>query len=243
MKVKKTNNFMVMFGSIFLIVGLITILSGVGMFVSFLSFKSTAVETQAVITDIETVKTRNNGKTKISYSVFIEYTFEGMQYDNMLGYYSSGMHKGQVVKIYVDPESPNNIRSNSLLAEILMIVLGLPFTIFGMCFVVSSIRKAATKKRLLCDGEQMIGTITYVALDKSVRINGRYPYKAEVEVIDPMTGEKYLYSSEGIMQDITWLTGESVTVYVDAADRSCYYVDIVAAIETSTAKNRIYDYR
>lgn len=234
---------MVMFGSIFLIVGLITILSGVGMFVSFLSFKSTAVETQAVITDIETVKTRNNGKTKISYSVFIEYTFEGMQYDNMLGYYSSGMHKGQVVKIYVDPESPNNIRSNSLLAEILMIVLGLPFTILGMCFVVSSIRKAATKKRLLRDGEQMIGTITYVALDKSVRINGKHPYKAEVEVIDPMTGEKYLYSSEGIMQDITWLTGESVTVYVDAADRSCYYVDIIATIETSTAKNRIYDYR
>lgn len=243
MKVKNTNNFMVMFGSIFLIVGLITVLSGIGMFVSFLSFKSTAAETQAVITDIETIKTRNNGKTKISYSVFIEYTFEGVQYDNMLGYYSSGMHKGQVVKIYVDPESPTNIRSNSLLAEILMIVMGLPFAIVGMCFVISSIRKTATKKRLLLEGEQMSGTITLVAMDRSLRINGKHPYKAEVEVIDPMTGEKYLYSSEGIMQDITWLTGESVTVYVDAADRSRYYVDIVAAMETSTSGSRIHDYR
>lgn len=243
MKVKKTNGFMVMFGSIFLIVGLITILSGIGMFVSFLSFKSTAVETQAVITDIETSKTRSNGKTNISHTVFIAYTFEGMQYDNMLGYYSSGMREGQAIKIYVDPESPTNIRSNSLMAEILMIVVGLPFTILGMGFVVSTVRKAKVKKKLVRDGEKMIGFITGVVLDRSLRINGKHPYKAEVEVIDPMTGEKYLYSSEGILQDITWLTGESVTVYVDAADKSRYYVDIVAAMENTAATNRIHDYR
>lgn len=243
MKVKKTNGFMVMLGSIFLIVGLITMLSGIGMFVSFLSFKSTAVETQAVITDIETAKTRNNGKTNISHTVFIAYTFEGMQYDNMLGYYSSGMREGQEIKIYVDPESPTNIRSNSLMAEILMIVMGLPFTILGMGFVVSTVRKAAAKKKLMRDGEKMIGFITGVVLDRSLQINGKHPYKAEVEVIDPMTGEKYLYSSEGILQNITWLTGESVTVYVDAADKSRYYVDIVAAMENTAATNRIHDYR
>lgn len=243
MKIKHTGISFIIFGAVFLSVGLLTIGIGIGMFASYQSFKRTAVETDAIITDIDVYRRSSGGESKTSRIVWIRYGFDGEEYENTLGYYSSGMRKGDSVKIYVNPDNPSDIKANSILAEIILILMGLPFSAVGGGFIISSVKKSILKKSLLTDGEQMSGIITNVYPDTSIKINGRNPFKADCKVVDPYSGETYLYSSEGVMNDISCLVGASVTVYVDRGDRSRYYVDIESAAADCAAENKIYDYR
>ncbi|MDE6600448.1 MAG: hypothetical protein K2K34_10270, partial [Oscillospiraceae bacterium] len=55
-----------------------------------------------------------------------------------------------------------------------------------------------------------------------------HPYRADCEVFDPNSGERYLYRSENTMEDISDLVGTSVVVYADRDNRKKYYVDIAS---------------
>lgn len=120
---------------------------------------------------------------------------------------------------------------------------GMIFAAVGAAFLLSVIVKAVRKKRLMANGDQLTGIITAVNINFSVTINGCHPYRADCEVFDPISGERYLYRSEDIMEDISWLVGTSVTVYADRGNRKKYYVDIASPAESYREENKIHDYR
>lgn len=138
--------------------------------------------------------------------------------------------------LFMDPSVDDSSRY-------IMIGCGAVFAAVGAAFLLSVILKAVRRKRLMANGDQLTGIITAVNINFSVTINGRHPYRADCEVFDPNNGERYLYRSEDIMEDISWLVGNSVTVYADRDNRRKYYVDIASPAESYRSENNIHDYR
>ncbi len=120
---------------------------------------------------------------------------------------------------------------------------GALFTILGAAFLLWVLLKLVRRKKLIESGEQLTGVITAVRLNMSVTVNGVHPYRAECEVVDHYSGERYLYSSDNTMEDISALIGMSVTVYADQNDRKKYYVDIDSLINRYNYDASVHDYR
>lgn len=109
--------------------------------------------------------------------------------------------------------------------------IGLLFLLIGLPLLNIATRKRKKRQQAIETGVRAEGIIKGVERNYNVRINGMHPFRAECELIDPVTGEIYLYSSENVAKNISYLIGSRVTVYYDPDDRSAYYVDIDSAEE------------
>ena len=138
--------------------------------------------------------------------------------------------------LFMDP-------SDDDVSKYILLGFGAIFAIVGASLLLSVIVKAVRRKRLMANGDQLTGIITAVNINFYVTINGHHPYRADCEVFDPNSGERYIYKSENTMEDISWLVGMSVTVYADPVNRKKYYVDIDSPAESYREENNIHDYR
>ncbi len=232
-------------GIIFIIMGLIFFFVCLFITIDTKKFAETAQETTALITDVEKTRVRRNGKYRTDYDVYVQYTVDGNTYNEELNGSSSLMSEGERITVYYDPANPRDVRkSKSAGVQGFAMIFSLVFVVVGVAVGVVPAVKLSKRKKLKETGEQVTGIITDIILDRSVRINKRHPYKAQCEVVDPVTNEKYLYSSEGVMSDIRHLQGQLVTVYYDPADRSKYYVDLDSVDENTIASGpAVHDFR
>lgn len=222
-------------GIFFAVIGIIILIFGTSAVEEANAFAERANETTAEVIEVNTYKTRDSRKREaIRYTTYVEYTVEGQKYVSDISSLSRYGSVGEQVLIYYDPLNPSEIKTKLNTADVTFIVVfGLSFSGIGAAIALVPTIKAHKKRKLKETGEMATGIITSVVIDRSVRINRRSPYKAHCEVIDPHTDEKYLYSSEGVMEDIRYLQGMQVTVYYDPADRSRYFVDLDSAAENA----------
>lgn len=81
-------------------------------------------KTTAVITQIES--DYDVAIEQYDYTVYVKYTIDGIEYENVLGSYLQGYKEGKEVEIYYSPTNPNDILAAS------------PFTIY-MSFVIAGV--------------------------------------------------------------------------------------------------------
>ncbi len=242
MKVKDTKNFFIIFGTIFFITGMMFAFVGIMQMISFNAFKERAETVEAEITYIDRSR-RSRSSSSTHTDVFVSYIVDGQKYERDLNYYTAGMHVGDTIEIYVDPENPSHIEADAALMDVIFMIVGGVFAFIGGCFIVINVKKTVRRKRLIIDGEQLSAVVTSVYCNNNVKINGRHPYRAECEYTDPYSGEKYLFSSDNVMSDISGLEGYTVTVYADRNDRSKYYIDMNELTDRYNEENKIHDYR
>lgn len=242
---KKAANTVSIIGAVFLIVGVFFIILGFVLFASAKKFQETAEQTTAVITRIDTYRSRTaGGDHTTEHDVYIEYIVDGVEYNAQLDTYNSSMYEGKEIEVYYDPDNPKNVKGGGSGLLLIMSAIGAVFAVIGGSFVINDAKKRANMKMLLENGEVMTGVITNIVMDMSISINGVHPYKAECEVTDPYTGEKYLYCSDSVMEDISYMEGAEVTVYVDRDDRSKNYIDLdTVTVNSEYGESRIHDFR
>ena len=100
---------------IFLGIGMLVMVIGIFIMIFFLKFTWTAVEVDAVITDKKSYMTYNSeGDVVYEYDVFVEYVYEG--YTHEVKVHSNTFNKkvGDTVVLYVNPDSPRDVRVKSL---------------------------------------------------------------------------------------------------------------------------------
>lgn len=225
---KSTESVFSFIGILFALIGTVFLIAGIIAFDQSQKFFSRSVQTDAVITQIKTERYRSNGKYRTRHNVWVEYTVDGEQYEQLINYYNSNMCKGDIITIDFDPENPSKImsRSGSNLVFMIIIPMGGLFLILGLILVFRNVISGSKKKKLIENGERFSGVITNVMINNNLTINNRHPYKAECEVSDPYSGEKIVYRSDNIMDDISYLIGREVNIYVDSSNKNNYYVDI-----------------
>ena len=202
-------------------------------------FAKTAQKVQAVVTDVQRHTTRRRGKTKVNYDVYVQYTVNGNTYQEELNGGNGSMREGQAITVYYDPMNPRDVRkslkNNGMIFAMIFVAA---IALIGGYTGIKPVIQSAKLKKLKKTGAQIIAKVTHITEDRSVTINRsrnnrnievRYPNKAECEAFDPVTGEKYIFSSEAYVSDLQHLVGQLVTVYYDPNDRSRHYVDLNSA--------------
>ena len=231
-------------GMVFVIAGLLFLVIFIFIVVENNNFMETAKETTAVVTEVRKERVRRNGKYRTDYDVYVYYEVDGVAYNQEINGGNASMKKGQKLVVYYNPENPRDVRSGGGSGiKYFGVVFSLAFTVIGVLVGIVPAVKANKLKKLKETGNQTTAMITDIVIDKSIRINKRYPNKAICEEVDPVTNEKYLYSSDGVMGDISYLQGQLVTVYYDPYDKSRYYVDLESVDMNTLGSQQIHDYR
>lgn len=233
-------------GIAFVLFGIVFLCISLGIMADAKKFGEVAEETTAVVTDVEKRRVRRNKKYRTEYDVYVQYEIEGVTYNEELSGGNGSMRVGQQLTVYYDPMNRRDVRSSksSSGAHVFAVVFSLVFTALGIWIGIVPAVKSSKRRKLKETGDQTTAVIKEVVIDRSIKINKRHPYKAQCEVTDPFTGEKYLYSSESYMEDISYLQGQLVTVYYDPADRSKYYVDLDSVDENTIGSGPVvHDFR
>lgn len=178
----------------------------------------------------------------------VTYTYNGKEYESHSSVYSSGIREGDRVKIYVDRENPRRIEIAEVifLPTLILCIIGLPFLLVGIGFMIALVRSGNKKKKLMANGKKLYTEVTGGSQNFNYTVNGRHPYKLECQYTDPYTGAVYLYSSGNVWIDPNLYIGRQVAVYVDPADFSKYYVDVDSLNEANALNDtqaNIYDFR
>ena len=244
-KVEKAN-FSLGLGGIFAIFGAILLCFGIWTVIDSMNFRKGSEQVTGVISHIETYREHHldNSHTEM-HDVYVKYTVNGQEYEQLLGYYEASMYAGKEIEIFYNPENPAEIKGDDGAVSIVLPLLGLVFLGIGLAFVISDKKKKKQMEMLMSKGNTAEGLITAVTVDYNTTINNRHPLKAEVTVTDPVTGEQFIYSSESVMDDIRHLEGRRVTVYYDPDDRSNYYIDLDTAMNDETFGDApaVHDFR
>lgn len=216
-------------GTVFTVLGVLLLAAGLVDVLFVLHFKSHAVKTDALVTEV------NMGTE-------VQYTYEGQEYTAWTSAYSSGIRKGSSVAVYVDVDDPQHVKLAPLLylSTIVLCSIGVPFAIVGVVFLLIVGRKSRNKKRLMASGRKIFAEVTGGSLNRFYTLNNRHPWKLDCSYTDEGTGNTYLYSSGNVFVDPQAYMGRQVAVYVDPADPSRYYVDVDSLQGIDTG---VYDYR
>ncbi len=132
---------------IFAIIGVALIVAGIICLAKSENFKKNAVETEATITEIEMYED-SDGDTQ--YKVLVEFRADDEKIEGSLGYHVSGMKKGQTVQIFYNPNDPHDFKSASedIWIFAVLIVLGVPFLLFGFLPVIMKFITVIKNRRI-----------------------------------------------------------------------------------------------
>lgn len=216
------------FGSIFALIGVLLICGGIYMSISNSNFKKNAVETKAKITRIDTSRD-SDGDT--NHSVSVEFTVDGKHYEGSLNYYTSSMYIGKEETIYYDPNNPNHFKgAGGEFAVYILFAIGAVFFLIGSVVLIVQIKNGKKQKQVLSYNYIIQANIIGFAIDTTMRVNGRNPYKLEATYINPNDGKMYTYRSESIWADLTPILQQmqitTIPVYVNPNNYAEYVVDI-----------------
>lgn len=217
------------FGCCFGAVGVLLLVISLLMAIHTMRFKADAKKVQGVI-------------TRISQGTEVEFSLDGQEYTVWLSEYSSLLHVGEEVDLYVDRDNPYHVRMGKLmyLGTYISCIVGAPFLVIGAVFLVIVIKKSSRKKKLMSTGRRVYAEVTGGLMNYNYTVNGRHPYKLECRYTDETTGMTIFCSSGNIWADPELYVGQQVTVWVDPADLSKYYVDVESLLNTD---NNVRDYR
>jgi len=240
---KNNANLAVIFvGSVFSILGSIFVVIGFNFIVNNIRFKAEAVSIEGVIANIETERYRNSkNEVRTRHVVSVDYTVNGVKYENTVYEYRSSMRIGDGITLYYLPDAPWIVRTglkNDTVGGAFFMGIGGIFFIIGIVFLINIIKKSALKKYLLQHGKMIYAKVIDVEKDTTVFVSAgtgsrggprHYPYSfLKCAVVCPVTDEiRSSYKSASVKDDyLGSYVGKQVKVYLHPSDNKKYYVDL-----------------
>lgn len=229
---KRKNLFAALFPAIFMTVGMLFLIGGVVTAVINWQFREKAVEITAVITDIQTYRASDGDR---KHEVYVSYRFEDREYEDVrLNFYSSSMYEGKEITVFCDPENPRHIESSGTIVLIIVfVVMGAVFVVIGSIPIVVMRKRSARKKRIIAAGRVLYALVEKIDQNTRYEVNGQHPYLIYCTYRDDYKDIVYRFKSDNIWTDPSLVLhpGDTVKVYVDEKDYSCYYVDAESILD------------
>lgn len=200
---------------------------------STLNFVAKSKVTSGKVVDlVEHTSTDSDNHDSYTYAPVIDFTTadnQDIEFESDVSSNPPAYHAGDSVQVLYDPASPHDAKINSFFelwfASLILGLLGLVFAGIGYGLIIAGIRRAALIKKLLASGQKVEAAVKQVALNTSIKVNGRSPYQIICEYNDG--GEVRVFTSDDIWFDPTeYLKEQKISVYVDPANHKKYYVDI-----------------
>lgn len=235
----KKENFIIIFFSIFAVIGIGLLLGGGLWLFRGISFRSSAVEVTAEIVDIETYKDYDGERHNKAYA---DYSLNGVTYTDMpLNEYSSDMYVGKEIVLFCNPDNPGQTMSNLsiYLGGGILLLVGFIFALAGLIPLAFSAKKQLRQKKLLTHGQILYATVDDIILNTHYTINGQNPYVIYCSYKDDYRDIVYRFKSNNIWTDPGYVfpIGSCIEVRVDPRDYSNYCVNA-----EQTISKKIVDY-
>lgn len=226
--IKTGKGFLVLFGSIFLLVGLALVAVAVGLRMHQTP-EENRVYTEAVITRIESYRDFDRDR---QHRVFVSYSVDGQEYETELHYYRSGFREGRKITIYYDKEHPTFVSSDTRdrALPISLLLFGLLSAALGGIVVYMVTVVATRPARLMKKGTRINAVYAGVRCLTNVSINGRHPYVILARAYDPETMQEREFRSQMFMHDpehaVEQANIQYLPVYLDPRHPKKYYMDV-----------------
>lgn len=235
----KVGKFLYIFCGLFAITGVVLLVSAVMVYISDRKFMADAKEIRGVVDTIEGYRDSDN---EINHRVYVNYTYNGQQYNNVrVNFYSSSMYEGKEIILYCDPQHPERavVQGASLFGLIVLLMMGVLFLCMGILPIISFIRGKAKKKKVKEAGRTLYATVDEIHYATNYMFNGRHPYIIFCSYKDDYKDIEYRFKSEYIWvnPEPAITAGSMIKVYVEENNYKNYYVDVESMIQ-----GRIVDY-
>ena len=220
------------FWRLFLAVGVVILIVGAVIFVRTVQFLAEAEQATGTVVDLSG-ETDSEG-TVIFYPVVLFMTAEGetIEFVSSSGSSPPSESPGDQVEVIYDPDDPYDAKLSGIFHVWLPPAVS---AILGPCFIYSAwyirrrtrLMSVADAEWLRAHGRHMNGESPRVVTD-SFEIQGRSPFRLEVDVHDATRDEVRVLTSEPIWFDPTphLENRKTLDVYVDPTRPERYLVDI-----------------
>jgi hypothetical protein len=140
-------------------------------------------------------------------------------------------HTGERVEVLYRPNAPHAARINafgSLWGTALIVGgLGAIFFSIGAGVVLAAVFEARKAADLKLNGKKVLTTVQRVELNKSLKVNGKSPYRVFTHWQNPATGRTHVFKSNNVWFDpSSYVTGRNIAVFVGRGDPNRYHVDL-----------------
>ena len=141
---KKVKIFMILFASIFLLVGAFMLYRGI-------TTKDKGVAVTATISRIDVETRISNGERERDYDVYLDYIYNNEKFTNIsYPVYTSGMHEGEKLDVKLNPSNPTEFYTSS--SDILM---GAFFVVFSLIFIIILLKAKPNNSEDLHDSNDL----------------------------------------------------------------------------------------
>jgi hypothetical protein len=179
---------------------------------------------------VEMVASGTRGR---SYAPVIEFTTAHERHVRFRGSISSSppaYDVGERVGVYYLPQAPETARIDTpfqlWFVAGLLAALGALFAAIGFGILAVARRAARIAEELRRTGKPLQAEFDRVDVDRSLRVNNRYPWRIHVRWRDPATGTEHVFRSQRLWQDPTPDLRDRFTVFVDPRNYKRYHVDV-----------------
>lgn len=221
---------------IFIFVGMIFLgiacWSGLGNY----HFIHTAQKTSGTVVEVIKDKKRKRNTIPNYYPLIEFFAQDGKKYQfksNIGSSHSSRYEVGQSLPVLYDSKDPyeSSLETDNLFdyysGALIFGFLGFVFSGLGFGMILFGIFKKNEKEFLLRQGQVIYAKFQEVALNSSLKVNGRSPFIILAQWQNPQTQEIHFFKSENLWFDPrNYVKIEEIKVYIDPNNPKKYYLDI-----------------
>jgi len=139
--------------------------------------------------------------------------------------------EGESLEVFYNPMDSSEARVNTFeqlwFTPSVFAGLGMVFLFFGLGFPLFIFRTGNTQQYLKESGYLLAAEFQEVAINRSIDINGRSPFRIIVQWQDPDTKKIYIFESRNIwFNPEKYVDRKTINVYVSPGNPKNYYVDV-----------------
>lgn len=220
------NRFVLLFGWLFVLAGLICLVLGIRAAAESHRFRSVAQPSPAVILAIRDKSEDSLGTPVISYVV------NGAARTGELHSVSGDMAAGMRLTVHFDPADPSDVRilSHEGLLPFGLLSMSAVYLFFGTLVIVVRGRSRRRVERLLAQGQRLEARIVSIDVDEGKLMDGRHPLIITCETVDARGRTRTFRSGSLWRRPDEIDRSRRVFVYVDIHNPANYFVDGESAV-------------
>lgn len=165
-----------------------------------------------------------------SVAIIISFNYNNQNYEKELGYYSSDLHIGQSVTIYIKNNNPDNFlyEGKNKFSIYAAVIIGATLSMLSIIFLLVILHNDKANKALINSGLKLKAKVLYVDANEKIEKFNRHPYILTCTYKNEETNEELFFTSDSVFlkQSIDNYIDKYVNVYVDKDNNKNYYVDV-----------------
>lgn len=183
---------------------------------------------QPVEAQIANITAGSDGDSKAT----VTYMIQGKEYETMLTYYSSSMHIGDVITVYIQPDHPEKAKVKTYLFPAIFGSIGLAMTCSAVGVLLHYRKRQKKIRAVMENGKRVLAQVTQIDQNRHYSVNNRHPFVVFCTYQETPFAPPIIFRSENLWDYPALQPGDWVPVYYDPSKPNIHYVQADLNLES-----------